>query len=66
MVANGLLSNFNKWFPIVADVLLHPSFPATELEDAKHKELSGLQGSTEQSEFSSRQILPQDTLWRYS
>ena len=42
LFASGLSSNFSTWLPIVADILLHPSFPASELADAKSRQLSRL------------------------
>ena len=51
ILANGLSSNFDHWLPVVADVLLHPSFPENELADAKHRQLSGLQSQESNPSF---------------
>ncbi len=40
--ASGLSNNFDQWFGIAVDVLLHPSFPANELEQFKQRSLIGL------------------------
>jgi zinc protease len=36
--ASGLSDNFDAWFAIAVEVLLHPSFPAEELEKYKQRE----------------------------
>jgi zinc protease len=36
--ASGLSENFDAWFGIAVDVLLHPSFPANELEKLKQRQ----------------------------
>jgi zinc protease len=36
--ASGLSNNFDDWFSVVIDVLLHPSFPADELEKLKQRQ----------------------------
>jgi zinc protease len=36
--ASGLSDNFDEWFAIVGEVLLHPSFPADELEKLKQRQ----------------------------
>ena len=36
--ASGLSDNFDDWFAIAVDVLLHPSFPADELEKYQQRE----------------------------
>ena len=36
--ASGLSDNFDEWFGILTDTLLHPSFPADELEKLKERE----------------------------
>lgn len=41
--ASGLKDNFDEWFSIFADILLHPSFPVNELAVAKQRQLAGLQ-----------------------
>ena len=35
--ASGLADNFDEWFPVAVDILLNPSFPATELEQFKKR-----------------------------
>jgi zinc protease len=36
--ASGLSDNFDEWFSVAVDILLHPSFPATELEKLKQRQ----------------------------
>jgi predicted Zn-dependent peptidase len=36
--ASGLSDNFDAWFEVVLDVLLNPSFPASELEKLKQRQ----------------------------
>ena len=36
--ASGLSDNFDTWFAIAVDVLLHPSFPAEDLEKYQQRE----------------------------
>jgi zinc protease len=38
LTASGLSDNFDEWLGVAADVLLHPSFPADELEKFKQRE----------------------------
>lgn len=45
--ALSLKNNFNKIFALMADVALHPSFPADELEKIRTQELSSLAQSKE-------------------
>jgi zinc protease len=40
--ASGLSENIDKWFPVAVDVLLHPSFPATEFTNIKQRQKTGL------------------------
>jgi predicted Zn-dependent peptidase len=40
--ASGLSDNFDEWFAVVVDVLLHPSFPADELEKLKQRQRAQL------------------------
>jgi predicted Zn-dependent peptidase len=35
--ASGLSDNFDIWFPLALEVLLHPSFPARELDNLKQR-----------------------------
>jgi zinc protease len=39
---SGLTDNFNDWFALGTDVLLHPSFPADEWAKLKQRQLVGL------------------------
>lgn len=36
--ASGLSDNVDSWFPLVADILLHPAFPADELAKLKQRQ----------------------------
>jgi zinc protease len=47
MNAFALKNNFPKMFALMADIALHPSFPADELEKIRKQELSGLAQSKE-------------------
>jgi len=49
--AHGLSSNFDCWLSVVTDVMLHPSFPATELADAKQRQMSRLQSQESNANF---------------
>ncbi|MDQ2900838.1 MAG: insulinase family protein, partial [Acidobacteriota bacterium] len=40
--ASGLSDNFDQWFALATDVLLHPSFPAGELNKLKQRQLVSL------------------------
>ncbi len=40
---SGLTKNFDKLFGILADIVLHPSFPGSELEKIRKQTLSGLE-----------------------
>ena len=40
--ASGLSDNFDDWFGVVVDVLLHPSFPADELAKLKQRQRAQL------------------------
>ena len=51
ILASGLSSNFDQWLPVIADILLRPSFPTNELEDAKRRDLSGLQAQQSSPSF---------------
>jgi zinc protease len=42
ITANGLSENFDKWFPIAADVLLHPAFSGEEFANMKQRQKTGL------------------------
>jgi predicted Zn-dependent peptidase len=49
--ASGLSENFDQWMPIVVDSLLHPSFPASELEILKQRTKAGLQAQRGNAAF---------------
>jgi zinc protease len=49
--ATGLSLNFHDWFPMVTNILLHPSFPADELSSAKQRQISQLQVQQRNSGF---------------
>lgn len=40
--ASGLSDNFDKWFAVTTDVLLHPSFPADELKIIQRRQAVAL------------------------
>jgi zinc protease len=40
--ANGLSENFDKWFPIAVDVMLHPAFSPEEFANVKQRQKTGL------------------------
>jgi zinc protease len=43
LAASGLSDNFDQWFALVREILLEPSFPATELAKMKQRVLAELQ-----------------------
>lgn len=43
--ASALKKNFSNVFALMSEVVLHPSFPASELEKIRKQELSGLQAA---------------------
>ncbi len=49
--ASGLSDNFDEWFEIALDVLLHPSFPADELEKLKQRQRVQLRQQRSSSGF---------------
>jgi zinc protease len=49
--ASGLSENFDQWMPIVADVLLHPSFPTSELDNLKQRTKASLQAQRANAGF---------------
>ena len=49
--ASGLSENFEQWFDIAVDVLLHPTFPATELSQAKQRQTFQLRQQRSQPTF---------------
>ncbi|MCU1262433.1 MAG: hypothetical protein JWO80_5318, partial [Bryobacterales bacterium] len=40
--ASGLSDNFDKWFALMTDILLHPNFPDGELQKYKQRQLVAL------------------------
>ncbi len=49
--ASGLSDNFDAWLDIVVDILLHPSFPADELEKLKQRQRAQLRQQRSSSGF---------------
>lgn len=49
--ASGLSDNFDAWLDIFVDVLLHPSFPADELEKLKQRQRAQLREQRSSSRF---------------
>ncbi|MGE5220383.1 MAG: M16 family metallopeptidase [Chloroflexota bacterium] len=49
--ASGLSDNFDAWLDIFVDVLLHPSFPADELEKLKQRQRAELREQRSSSGF---------------
>jgi zinc protease len=49
--ASGLSDNFDQWFGVTTDVLLHPSFPPDELAKFKQRELAALRYDRTQPNF---------------
>ena len=49
--ASGLSANFDAWFELFADVLLHPVFPADELEKLKQRQRAQLREQRSTSGF---------------
>jgi len=57
LVASGLSFNFDRWLPVMADILLHPNFPENELADAKRRQLSRLQSQQGNASFLANKYL---------
>jgi zinc protease len=55
--ASGLSDTFGQWFALAADVLLHPSFPADELEHYKARTKPALSQQRSQPNFLANQTL---------
>ncbi len=51
LTASGLSDNFDAWFEIALEVLLHPSFPADELEKLKQRQRVQLRQQRSSSGF---------------
>ena len=49
--ASGLRDNFDEWFSVFVDVLLNPSFPASELEKLKQRQRVHLREQRSSSGF---------------
>jgi zinc protease len=49
--ASGLSDNFDDWFGVAVDVLLHPSFPADELEKLKQRQRAQLREQRSAANF---------------
>ncbi len=49
--AQGLSENFDQWFAIATDVLLHPSFPAAELDRLRTQGMAMLRQQRSQATF---------------
>lgn len=52
---SGLTQNFDQWFPLAVDILLHPSFPAVEWTKLKQRQLVGLRSQRSSPQFLSRE-----------
>jgi zinc protease len=52
---SGLTENFDRWFPLAVDILLHPSFPADEWNKLKQRQLIGLRQQRTSPAFLSRE-----------
>ncbi|HLK62924.1 MAG TPA: pitrilysin family protein [Bryobacteraceae bacterium] len=48
---SGLTDNFDKWFALGVDVMLHPSFPADEWGKLKQRQLLGLRQNRTSAQF---------------
>jgi zinc protease len=51
----GLTENFDQWFPLAVDILLHPAFPADEWAKLKQRQLVGLRNQRTSPQFLSRE-----------
>jgi predicted Zn-dependent peptidase len=49
--ASGLSDNFDSWFALAVDVLLHPSFPQDELEKLKQRQRAQLRQQRSAANF---------------
>jgi zinc protease len=49
--ASGLSQTFDKWFPIVADVLLHPAFPPHEFKVFQQRAMASLRQQRSSPQF---------------
>ena len=55
MNISGLKENFDQWFPLAVDILLHPAFPADEWAKLKQRQLVGLRNQRTSPQFLSRE-----------
>jgi len=55
--ASGLSDTFEKWFALATDVLLHPSFPADELEQYRSRAKPALLQQRSQPNFLANQTM---------
>ncbi len=55
--ASGLSNNFDQWFELATDVLLHPTFPADELAQYKARAIPAMQQRRSQPNFLANQTL---------
>ena len=51
MSISGLTENFDQWFPLAVEVLLHPSFPADEWTKLKQRQLIALRNQRTSPQF---------------
>src|SRR6266516_1619452 len=52
---SGLTENFDRWFPLAVDILLHPGFPADEWNKLKQRQLIGLRQQRTSPTFLARE-----------
>jgi zinc protease len=57
LAASGLSDTFEQWFALATDVLLHPNFPADELEQYKSRAKPALLQQRSQPNFLANQTL---------
>ncbi|MEO8595275.1 MAG: pitrilysin family protein [Candidatus Solibacter sp.] len=48
---SGLAENFDQWFPLAVDILLHPTFPADEWAKLKQRQLVSLRSQRTSAGF---------------
>src|SRR5437763_2885856 len=59
LVAIGLSDNFDQWFDLYTDVLLHPSFPETEVELRKQQRLVSIKQQRTDADFLAKERIQQ-------
>jgi predicted Zn-dependent peptidase len=52
---SGMTENFDKWFPLGVEILLHPTFPADEWAKLKQRQLIALRTQRTSPQFLSRE-----------